>query len=204
MSWKNTQAPPTPDNIQLAQEAGVRKLTWSQPGSTGGQPIPRFFAVYRVKATQRPDWTSELQNPKNLLAVIARTDFTDSEPTGETPFWYAVTAISPNSVESTPATPDMPTATRELARASARITRLFPNPFSEELQIEYRLEKATRVNLWISNAQGQQVIQLVNQSVQPAGSYEVLWQPGISSGRQLFFIVLETNGKRITKKVVRE
>ncbi len=50
----------------------------------------------------------------------------------------------------------------------------YPNPFSHQTTIQYRLPVAQQVKLTIYNVMGQQVITLINQP-QAAGSYKVVW-----------------------------
>lgn len=202
MPWKNMQAPATPINAQVLPSGSARQLQWLQPPAGGEQPLPRFFAVYRVASDARPNWTAAMQNPEHLLAIVAEPTYTDPDAVGEKPFWYAITAVSANSVESAPATPDLHTALREAERGILRGVRIFPNPFDEELHIAYRLEKEARVSIRISDAQGRELARPVEQEQQQAGEQEVIWVPHLRAGRQVYFISIDVNGKRTTKRAV--
>ena len=203
MPWKNMLAPAAPLQAQVLPSGSARRLQWLPPPSAGEQPPARFFAVYRVASDTRPNWTAAVQNPENLLAIVAEPTYTDPETVGEKPFWYAITAVSANSVESTPATPDLHTALRETERGVLRGVRVFPNPFEEELHIAYRLEKEARVSIRISDVQGREVARLLEQERQPAGEQEVIWNPGMrGTGRQVYFISIDVNGKRTAKRAI--
>lgn len=203
MSWKSNVRPAAPSTLRLIAHAGTRRLEWKQLSPIAGEAIHRFFAVYRVASTVEPDWNSAIQLAENLLSVQSDLFFDDSTPENtESPFWYAVTAISPNSVESRPAIPDISTASREIARIRIR-TEVFPNPFTEELHIRYVLEKTARVSLRIIHAGGQEVTRLIDGERQIPGSYEVSWRPVDQLVNQLYFIVWEVDGKRVAKKVFR-
>lgn len=203
MSWKSNVRPATPQALQLVSRVGSRHLEWKQPATASGEADPRFFAVYRVAAATQPHWATAVQSAENLVAVSSATFFDDTTPEdSQVPFWYAVTALSANSVESLPAVPELPTAAREAGRTRIR-TEVFPNPFTEELQIRYVLEKTARVSLWIVQAGGQEVARFIDEERQPAGRYEVSWRPTDRMGKQMYVIVWEVDGKRVAKKVFR-
>jgi hypothetical protein len=52
--------------------------------------------------------------------------------------------------------------------------KVFPNPFSVSIEIDYRLLQNSYVRLAIFNLAGMQVGQLVDE-IQQAGSYSLLW-----------------------------
>jgi hypothetical protein len=63
---------------------------------------------------------------------------------------------------------------------------IYPNPFNPATTISYQLAEEELVTIDIYNIKGQKVANLINEQ-QPAGSYQVSWQPQeIGSGIYLF------------------
>jgi len=92
------------------------------------------------------------------------------------------------------------------ADASPTIPELFklyqnyPNPFNPLTRIKYQLTKSSQIALKIYNLAGQEIETLVNE-FQPAGEYEITWQPeGLASG--LYFYQIQAKGFSETKKLV--
>ena len=86
------------------------------------------------------------------------------------------------------------------------LEQMYPNPFSLNATIPYRLSEATYVKLSIYNSLGQLVSLLVEEH-QEAGHYEVDWYPRDKKGNRLpkgiYICQLETNNYSIqTKKIV--
>ncbi|MCF8379240.1 MAG: InlB B-repeat-containing protein [Bacteroidales bacterium] len=86
------------------------------------------------------------------------------------------------------------------------LEEIYPNPFSLNTTIPYRLSEATSVKLSIYNSLGQIVSVLVNE-YQEAGQYKVVWYPRDKTGNPLpkgiYICQLETNNYLVqTKKIV--
>jgi hypothetical protein len=78
---------------------------------------------------------------------------------------------------------------------------IYPNPFKDELIIEYNLEETAFVRLFVYNMAGQLVNMLVNENKQP-GSYKAIWNASdlsdtkIDAGTYIYRFTL--NGKNIS------
>jgi iduronate 2-sulfatase len=81
----------------------------------------------------------------------------------------------------------------------------YPNPFNPETSIQYILEKKARVELAIYSVLGQKIITLVN-SNRSAGTHTAVWnglnQNGQTIPSGVYFYTLESDSKRITKKMI--
>ncbi len=204
MTWKDTNAPAMPQQMEILQVAGGSTLRWVQPAPTGKQSSPRFFAIYRIQSDTLPDWSQLTKTSDYLLAVTASMEYTDLTGPSLPPYRYAVTTISRNGVESPPAFPSTPTAIREKTPLPFRFIQIFPNPFETELFIRFNLERSMRISVRITDIQGREIANPVNNEPFPAGMNEVRWiRNGISGpGRQVFICVLEGEGKRMAKKIL--
>ncbi|MGD8782242.1 MAG: FlgD immunoglobulin-like domain containing protein [Ignavibacteria bacterium] len=81
----------------------------------------------------------------------------------------------------------------------------YPNPFNPSTNINFSIPKAQNVKLLIYNILGEKVKELVNSNME-AGSYTVQWNGDNQSGRKVnsgvYFSVLQTQEKRIVKKMI--
>lgn len=78
--------------------------------------------------------------------------------------------------------------------------RAFPNPMASITTVEYTLEKASKIKLYIHNMMGQVIHQPVSNKEITAGVYQFqLDASALPSG--MYFCVLEVDGKRYTKKL---
>ncbi|MEO0070113.1 MAG: T9SS type A sorting domain-containing protein, partial [candidate division WOR-3 bacterium] len=75
-----------------------------------------------------------------------------------------------------------------------------PNPFNKKAKIHYSLPFASQVSVTAFDITGRKVITLINQT-QPAGSYELFWQPeNLAQG--VYFIKLQAAEKTMTYRCV--
>jgi hypothetical protein len=74
-----------------------------------------------------------------------------------------------------------------------RILRVFPNPASDKVIVEYRMEEKSNVKLQIFSLAGEKVMLVKNNETQPAGKYrETFDVSGLNNG---FYLVSLTAGK---------
>lgn len=79
----------------------------------------------------------------------------------------------------------------------------FPNPFEHTTTIEYYLPADGTVNLWVTDAQGKVVEQLVQGENQPAGRHKINWKAGaISSG--VYIPVVEANQQKAVSRLIKK
>ncbi|MBV6427646.1 MAG: hypothetical protein KIPDCIKN_02168 [Haliscomenobacter sp.] len=203
MEWKDIHAPAPPQQVELLTESGNRRLRWSQPAPQGQQASPRFFCVYRLQASAPPDWSEAVNNPQNLLTLTDKFEYVDQTPSSSTPYWYAVSTLSRNSVESAPVAPDAVTSVKDIARTRFHITQIYPNPFESEVRIRFSLDESSHLTLRIVNLQGQEVARLANSAPFSPGEHEVVWNAPTGNKRQVYVCVLEGGGKTAAKKMIR-
>jgi hypothetical protein len=79
----------------------------------------------------------------------------------------------------------------------------FPNPFEQVTTIKYYLPADGKVNLWIIDAQGKVVAELVKDENQLIGSHQLEWKPElISSG--IYIPIIEANQQRVSGRLIKK
>ena len=79
--------------------------------------------------------------------------------------------------------------------------RIYPNPFEENLSIDYSLFETTRVRISVFDTFGNTVRILVDQRQEP-GVYQIRWDADLPSAGA-YFIRLDAGRKQKTMKVIR-
>lgn len=79
----------------------------------------------------------------------------------------------------------------------------FPNPFEQSTTIKYYLPADGKVNLWVTDAQGKVVGQLLRDENQSAGQHNLEWKPtSLSDG--VYIPILEVNQQRAVSRIVKK
>lgn len=79
----------------------------------------------------------------------------------------------------------------------------FPNPFEHATTIDYYLPADGKVNLWVMDAQGKVVGQLVQDENQAAGKHRVEWKPQ-TIGAGVYIPIIEANQQKATGRLVKK
>jgi flagellar hook assembly protein FlgD len=82
----------------------------------------------------------------------------------------------------------------------------YPNPFNPSTSISFALPSSTNLSLVVYNALGQEVVRLIDNQDQPAGTFQVVWDGSDFSGRNVstgvYFYQLQTNDRVLTRKMI--
>ncbi|MSQ46511.1 MAG: T9SS type A sorting domain-containing protein, partial [Ignavibacteria bacterium] len=81
--------------------------------------------------------------------------------------------------------------------------RSHPNPFNPVTEVRYYLPEKTEVELILFDIMGRRVGEVIKQSEQEEGEYEIKLNSSdyrLTSG--IYFLTLKTNKDRITEKIV--
>ncbi len=79
----------------------------------------------------------------------------------------------------------------------------FPNPFEQSTTIKYYLPADGKVNLWVTDAQGKIVGQLLQDENQSAGQHNMEWKPtSLSDG--VYIPIIEVNQQRAVSRIVKK
>jgi hypothetical protein len=81
------------------------------------------------------------------------------------------------------------------------ITYSYPNPFTDQVTIEFILPEESVVDLSVMDHQGRNISKLVSEKL-PAGKHSRQWKPE-GSANGLYFYQLKTNLKIITEKLIK-
>ena len=207
MPWRSQAVPVAPEELDYVFEGEDVTLTWSVPSSSAADSA-RFFAVYRIQSATEPDYETALADARNLLAVTGETTITDRPIDVGEPYYYVVTGVSANSVESVPSNAvvleGIAVDTEDAAGPLAfELGANFPNPFSARTTITFTLDRPTAVTLRVYDVLGRTVATLADEAYYPAGSHTVEWDGAAASGRALgsgtYFYQLEADGRRTAK-----
>ena len=199
MDWKSLDAPGDPTNVQAVQaEGGGVTVTWAAP--TVGAARARFFAVYRIPSPSGADLSVILGDPANLVAVTGETTVTDLDVATGQDVAYAVTAVSPNSVESAPSVSSVITGDEPGARPEARLalSAPFPNPTTGPARLGLTLGAPAVVTARVVDALGREVSILYEARSLGAGRHDLVWEPR-SAGT--YFVVVTADGQRAVRPV---
>jgi len=212
MPWKDLTPAGTPQQLSFNWVTDTEvELSWQAPAEMEGEAETRRYAVYRIRSGTVPDFSSALAEGTNLLAVTGETMLTDAPGIATDSYYYVVTALSTNSVESAPSdyiVLDGRAVAAETEPALAfRLEQNYPNPFSGTTDVRYSLDKPARVSLRVFDVMGREVAVLVEGASGTPGAYVATWDGTDRQGRQvvsgLYFYVLDVEGRRITKAMVR-
>ncbi len=193
MPWKDLRSPGAPTDLLASNVETEVTLSWTPPVPDGWSVAPRFYSVYRFHGVGEPDWQAVVSDPANLVAVTGDTTWVDHPGDSDDPYWYAVHAVSANSVESdtAPAASVLATGIETDLPVAFRMDAAFPNPFRGSTTVRYGLPRAGSVTIAVHDALGRQVALLVDEAVQPSAEYEVSWDAaasGVSTGT--YFVVM--------------
>jgi hypothetical protein len=128
-------------------------------------------------------------------------------PRGGTPLPEATTDLIAQWInEGANLTPVGIDASTDGPIGSFELFQNFPNPFNPETTIRYQVARSGNVRLDIFSLNGQMVRQLVNQTDQAAGQYEVSWDGRDAQGREaasgVYFYKLQAGRQLITRKML--
>ncbi|HRR10299.1 MAG TPA: family 10 glycosylhydrolase [Rhodothermales bacterium] len=206
MDFKAKVIPPAPINLTYFWDNDTIQLFWGKPAPVAGQQDVYRFAVYRTQSVAEPDMQTVISDPKNLLTVTPLFTLRDRPTKSSTPYWYFVTSIGGNSIESTQKTMIAAIEGKAVSNTNEvptafRMGDVYPNPFYNEISLALTLDRASRVRITLVNTLGQTVA-LIADTVMDAGTQNVEWEADqLPNG--VYLLVAETEGYRETKKVIR-
>lgn len=203
MAWKNQTAPDSPTNLAVSTSGTNVNLMWDAPAAG---LAPRFYAVYRVQAAAAPTFPAAPTSALDLLAVTGETFLVDQPAFSSQLYYYVVTSVSPNSIESVPSNVVSAAGTvvsAEEAPANARSLQApRPNPVTLRSDLAFELATSSVVTLRVVDALGREVVRVLDRAELPAGPHVRTWTPGETVSNGTYFVVLEADGLRETQPLV--
>ncbi|MBX2819949.1 MAG: family 10 glycosylhydrolase [Rhodothermaceae bacterium] len=186
MDWKDMQAPDPPVNLQFAWTATDEiTLNWESTEDLNQSK----YAVYRVLTEDFGDPSDFMNDPQHMLAVTGDTFYVDKPGIAQAPYYYFVTSVSRNSIESSPSNiidvQGRAVAVEQEVPAFAELYQNFPNPFSSSTEIRFHLQKPALLSLFVHNVLGQRVATLMDNQSASSGLQTVSWDGEDESGKRL-------------------
>jgi uncharacterized lipoprotein YddW (UPF0748 family) len=154
MPWLDNIAPEAPTMLTLAHGDGKVSLNWVRSGQASDGEYARQYAIYRFKSTDK----IEITNPENLIHITPKdvNKYDDVFPVDQNQsYTYIVTALDRLHNES-PST-NMATIQAKLTSLHAEWIekiKVYPNPVSERLMIDFRTLSTLPNYVEIINSQG--------------------------------------------------
>jgi hypothetical protein len=84
---------------------------------------------------------------------------------------------------------------------SSEKVNIYPNPFNNNLNLEYTLEKSSSVKIEIYDLTGRLIDEIINYQIQSAGHYSEIWK---CNTRGTYFVRIECNDNVISKRIIAE
>ena len=209
MAWKSQAAPAPPTNLDFALTGDdAVTLTWDVP-VTDADDV-RFYAVYRIRAASEPAFDVAPDDARTLIAITGETTFTDRPGIATDPYYYAVTSVSANSIESTPSNvvslQGRAVAVEREVPGSFALYANYPNPFTTNTEIRFSLDQPASATLRVFDVLGRQVATLVDEARYSAGTHTTRWDGHWSDGRPAasgtYFYTVEVEGRHLTRPMV--
>ena len=142
--------------------------------------------------------------------MTGETTLTDYPGEADDPYYYMVTAVSANSIESAPSNlvsvEGRAVAVELEEPVLFALHQNYPNPFNTTTEIRYNLDERARVTLRIYNVLGQVVATLIEDAWETAGLHTAGWDGRNEDGRPAasgtYFYTLTVDDRRVTKAMV--
>jgi len=209
MEWKSMAKPDTPENLIVNRDSEfeyIFDLSWS-PSST--QQVTKVslsghvdslvkYAIYRVDSGVDPDEVVEMEKYYNLIEMTGDTTFTDIAPPSENGYWYFVTAVSRNNIESDPTASSeggiVVSNEEELVEVEQfTLAQNYPNPFNPSTEISFSLAEAGFTSLKVYDMLGREVSTLVNDNL-TSGLHSVSFNASnLASGIYIYRLASKNN-----------
>ncbi|AFN75554.1 FG-GAP repeat protein [Melioribacter roseus P3M-2] len=116
---------------------------------------------------------------------------TDGKPIGDLQWFQNITSVE---------------RVTDVIPTNIKLNQNYPNPFNPTTNITYELPKQSNVTITVYNSLGQEVIRLVNNEMQSAGTYKITWSGKDAYGNSLasgiYYYQLNTDDVVLSKKMI--
>lgn len=210
MTYTDLSPPDAPQSLTAVQQTGGVLVRWDPPLT--GFVQANKFGVYRVRSdTGVPNSQTMTNDPENLLAITWEPEFVDrsSLETGGH-YYYAVTGVSPNSIEGIESNladlVAVATGIEQLPHVTTLTATAYPNPSQSNVQVRLELNQPSVLQVSVFDGLGRVVQVLTNgNEVRTEGLLELAWNGQDSGGKKVssgvYFIVIRTSSNQKTLPV---
>jgi hypothetical protein len=176
-------------------------LIWDQ----NNEPDLLGYNIYRSNQTGRP--------PTKYKTGIKLSDYTDMLLSNGVKYVYQISAVDSSGNESAKtdmisAIPGEITATSHLVPTNnSLIQKIYPNPFNNEIILEYSLAQAGNVKFEIFNVSGEKIAENLALNMS-AGNNAFFWNGKSDSGKPvlagIYFCSISTNKQKEVVRLVKK
>jgi uncharacterized lipoprotein YddW (UPF0748 family) len=214
MAWKDTTAPSTPLNFNVERDGDEQNkftLSWDRPTnqnmSNGTAPVDSLikYAIYRIDSATSPDALASMDLAMNLIDVTGLTTYTDIAPVSTDKYWYFITAVTRNNVESTPTSVIeggivVSNENESVLPSRLSLNQNYPNPFNPTTTISFNLPETGDVTLTIYDLLGRKIANLIDGRLL-SGEHSFNFDgSGLSSG--VYIYKLQLGNESLTRKML--
>lgn len=215
MNWLDTKKAETPINLVLTpsvDQSNKFTISWDRADeppakAKPGTPVDTLlnYMVYRIDSPTTPDVDEVISNPENRIGLTGITTFTDiAEPSSEGNYYYVVTAITRNGVESDPSEAldaGVVVSTDEEATIvdGYKLKQNYPNPFNPTTNITFNLGKSGVALLKVYDVLGREIATIVSERLAQGEHTFTFNASALSSG--VYIYQLKANGVVLTRKL---
>ena len=203
MQWKDPVSPAAPQNLKVSLTNSGLQLQWSKsPSGTSEFDKIKGYVIYKFSNNEMID----ISKSAAIRTIIPKdtSAFFDAEisPLANS-YTYLVTAFDRLNNESPASSPaSIVVVTSLVAEKTNRneLSQNYPNPFSETTQIDFRLVKAGKVSLKISDLMGRKIATLIEEFKSEGNHSIILLNSSFGSG--VYIYSLETSEGVLSKRMV--
>lgn len=205
MDWRMPDVPDSPTAVSPSRSGNVHTIQWTAPAflaENGDDKL--YFAVYRVQSGVEPDPDDVIASADNLIAITGEPTFSENLSVDNT-YYYVVTALSRNWVESLPSAPIAAVTTTSVEEPANqvlayRLDQNFPNPFNPSTNIRFELPENGHVTLTVYDMTGRTVA-VLEDGFRASGVHTVQFNASnLASG--MYVYRLTANSVQLTRKMM--
>jgi hypothetical protein len=186
-------------------------LSWDRPTnqnmSNGTAPVDSLikYAIYRIDSATSPDALASMDLAMNLIDVTGLTTYTDIAPVSTDKYWYFITAVTRNNVESTPTSVIeggivVSNENESVLPSRLSLNQNYPNPFNPTTTISFNLPETGDVTLTIYDLLGRKIANLIDGRLL-SGEHSFNFDgSGLSSG--VYIYKLQLGNESLTRKML--
>lgn len=206
MDWLQQDIPASPLDLVADRSGASHTISWTAPAFEAENGDTKLtYAIYRVQAESTPNPSEVIENANNLVGLTGNTSFTEDLPEDQGRFYYVVTSLTRNNIESEIGAEIEALTSSSIDEgsqfvASYRLEQNYPNPFNPTTTIRYEIAETGHVTLSVYDLTGR-VVATIENGVRPAGQHVVRFD-GASLASGMYIYKLNANDVQLSGKMM--